>query len=204
MDVVLVPECHWGLHVHGTEGVGLLVVEAEEGGGALREAGDQGSPLPLLRWLCQRHGWPDAGGLLQANDASDLPQHPPKSPLLLSPLEEDLWYMTPSTSLPLILPFVSFCLGFPLNGSTFLLWFGPTARLAVADPSLIREILLSRSDVFERYESHPLVRQLEGEGLVSLTGEKWAHHRKVLTPTFHMENLKVSLVSYLGFWICTS
>ena len=62
----------------------------------------------------------------------------------------------------------------------------------MADPDLIREIFLSRPDVFERYESHPLVRQLEGEGLVSLRGEKWAHHRKVLTPTFHMENLKVS------------
>lgn len=76
-------------------------------------------------------------------------------------------------------------------GSNFLLWFGPTARLAVADPDLIREIFVSRSEFFERYESHPLVRQLEGEGLVSLRGEKWAHHRKVITPTFHMENLKV-------------
>ncbi|CAL9123649.1 unnamed protein product [Musa acuminata var. zebrina] len=84
-----------------------------------------------------------------------------------------------------------------IYGSTFLLWFGPTARLAVADPNLIREILLSRSDVFERYESHPLVRQLEGEGLVSLRGEKWAHHRKVLTPTFHMENLKL-LIPFIG------
>ena len=81
---------------------------------------------------------------------------------------------------------------FSFPGSTFLLWFGPTARLTVADPDLIREIFVSRADFFERYESHPLVRQLEGEGLVSLRGEKWAHHRKVLTPTFHMDNLKVN------------
>ncbi|RWW50523.1 hypothetical protein BHE74_00043284 [Ensete ventricosum] len=33
-------------------------------------------------------------------------------------------------------------------------------------PDLIREIFLSRSDVFERYESHPLVRQLEGKHLI--------------------------------------
>ncbi|KAG0491765.1 hypothetical protein HPP92_005163 [Vanilla planifolia] len=82
-------------------------------------------------------------------------------------------------------------------GSTFLLWFGPTARLAVADPELIREIFVSRADFFERYESHHLVRQLEGEGLVSLRGEKWAHHRKVLTPTFHMDNLKL-LIPMIG------
>ncbi|KAJ0987931.1 hypothetical protein J5N97_006287 [Dioscorea zingiberensis] len=84
-----------------------------------------------------------------------------------------------------------------IYGSTFLLWFGPTPRLTVADPDLIRDILVSRSDSFDRYESHPLVRQLEGDGLVSLRGEKWAHHRKVLTPTFHMDNLKL-LIPYIG------
>ncbi|XP_072965948.1 cytochrome P450 734A6-like isoform X2 [Typha angustifolia] len=84
-----------------------------------------------------------------------------------------------------------------IYGSTVLLWFGPTPRLAIADPDLIREIFLSRSEYFDRYESHPMVRQLEGEGLVSLHGDKWAHHRKVLTPTFHMENLKL-LIPYIG------
>lgn len=90
---------------------------------------------------------------------------------------------------------------FCFAGSTFLLWFGPTARLAVADPELIREIFISRADFFDRYESHPLIRQLEGEGLVSLRGEKWAHHRKVLNPTFHMENLKVC--RFFSLPICT-
>ncbi|KAF7021626.1 hypothetical protein CFC21_034547, partial [Triticum aestivum] len=84
-----------------------------------------------------------------------------------------------------------------IYGSTFLIWFGPTPRLAVADPDLIREILLSRAEHFDRYESHPMVRQLEGEGLVSLRGEKWAHHRRVLAPTFHMENLKM-LLPFIG------
>ncbi|KAK8547146.1 hypothetical protein V6N13_097865 [Hibiscus sabdariffa] len=78
-----------------------------------------------------------------------------------------------------------------IYGATFLVWFGPTVRLTVADPDLIREIFTSKSDSYEKNEAHPLMKQLEGEGLLSLKGEKWAHHRKIITPTFHMENLKL-------------
>jgi hypothetical protein len=78
------------------------------------------------------------------------------------------------------------------TGATFLVWFGPTVRLTIADPDLIRDIFTSKSEFYEKIEAHPLVKQLEGDGLLSLKGEKWAHHRKIITPTFHMENLKVS------------
>ncbi|XP_048227488.1 cytochrome P450 734A1 isoform X2 [Ricinus communis] len=75
--------------------------------------------------------------------------------------------------------------------ATFLVWFGPTVRLTVSDPDLIREIFTTKSELYEKIEAHPLVKQLEGDGLLSLKGEKWAHHRKIITPTFHMENLKL-------------
>ncbi|KAJ7978869.1 putative Cytochrome P450 [Quillaja saponaria] len=78
-----------------------------------------------------------------------------------------------------------------IYGATFLVWFGSTVRLTVSDPDLIREIFTSKSEFYEKNEAHPLVKQLEGDGLLSLKGEKWAHHRKIITPTFHMENLKL-------------
>ncbi|KAK9101915.1 hypothetical protein Sjap_019169 [Stephania japonica] len=84
-----------------------------------------------------------------------------------------------------------------IYGATFLVWFGPTPRLTVSDPDLIREIFTSRSEFYEKNESHPLVRQLEGDGLLSLKGQKWAHHRKIITPTFHMDNLKL-LIPVMG------
>ncbi|KAK2974360.1 hypothetical protein RJ640_021216, partial [Escallonia rubra] len=78
-----------------------------------------------------------------------------------------------------------------IYGTSFLVWFGPTARLTISDPALIREIFILKSDCFEKNESPPLVRKLEGDGLLTLKGEKWAHHRKIMTPTFYVENLKL-------------
>ncbi|KAM3191866.1 hypothetical protein ACQJBY_069231 [Aegilops geniculata] len=82
-------------------------------------------------------------------------------------------------------------------GPTFLIWFGPTPRLTVADPELVREIFLTRAEAFDRYEAHPIVRQLEGDGLVSLHGDKWALHRRVLAPAFYPDNLN-RLVPHVG------
>ncbi|CAK9147147.1 unnamed protein product [Ilex paraguariensis] len=97
------------------------------------------------------------------------------------------------------------------SSATFLVWFGPTVRLTVADPDLIREIFTSKSEFYEKYEAHPLIKQLEGDGLLSLKGEKWAHHRKIITPTFHVENLKLlmpvaarSVIEMLEKWSAMS
>ena len=72
-----------------------------------------------------------------------------------------------------------------------LIWFGRTPRLVVSSPDLIREVLLSPSEHFDRYEAHPLIRQFEGLGLSNLHGDEWARRRKILTPAFHVENLKL-------------
>ncbi|KAG0459770.1 hypothetical protein HPP92_022898 [Vanilla planifolia] len=76
-------------------------------------------------------------------------------------------------------------------GSIFLMWFGPTPRVVVAEPELIREVLVTRVQLFDRYVAHPFVRQLEGEGLVNLRGAKWALHRKLISPVFKSDNLRL-------------
>ena len=76
-------------------------------------------------------------------------------------------------------------------GPMHLIWFGRTPRLIVSSPELIREVLLSPSEHFDRYEAHPLIRQFEGLGLSNLHGDEWARRRKILTPAFNAENLKL-------------
>ncbi|CAL5084387.1 unnamed protein product [Urochloa decumbens] len=78
-----------------------------------------------------------------------------------------------------------------LYGPMHLIWFGSTPRLIVSEPELIREVLLSRAEHFDRYEAQPLIRQFEGLGLSNLHGDEWARRRKILTPAFHVENLRL-------------
>ncbi|KAL9232037.1 hypothetical protein vseg_007186 [Gypsophila vaccaria] len=80
-----------------------------------------------------------------------------------------------------------------IYGGMHLIWFGTTPRLTVSNPELIRNIFSTNANSYEKYESHPLVKKLEGNGLVSLNGDQWAHRRKTISPFFHLENLKLMI-----------
>ncbi|XP_072984118.1 cytochrome P450 734A1 [Typha latifolia] len=75
-------------------------------------------------------------------------------------------------------------------GRCFLYWFGIRPRLAVAEPDLVRAVLVDSTGSFEKVGFNPTSRQLFGEGLVGLKGKKWAHHRRVIAPAFNMERIK--------------
>ncbi|XP_028085615.1 cytochrome P450 734A1-like [Camellia sinensis] len=75
-------------------------------------------------------------------------------------------------------------------GKTFLYWFGPKPRLAIAEPEMIKEVLLNKSGSFERLEFNPLSKLLFGQGLVGLTGDTWAVHRRITSQAFNMERVK--------------
>ncbi|KAK3138807.1 hypothetical protein QOZ80_5AG0373640 [Eleusine coracana subsp. coracana] len=78
-------------------------------------------------------------------------------------------------------------------GRPFVYWFGPRPRLVVSDPELVKTVMTDPTGAFDKAGSggnNPLARQLIGEGLVGLTGEKWARHRRVIAPAFNMERIK--------------
>lgn len=71
----------------------------------------------------------------------------------------------------------------------FVMWAGPTPRVTVTDPKLIRE-LLNKHQEFHKPEANAFIEMFV-TGLASYNGEKWATHRKIVTPAFHMDKLKV-------------
>ncbi|XP_057870268.2 cytochrome P450 734A1 [Cryptomeria japonica] len=75
-------------------------------------------------------------------------------------------------------------------GKDYIFWFGSHARLVVPHPELIKEILSTKFGNYPKFPINPLARQLVGQGLVGLKGEKWAQHRKIINPAFHMDLLK--------------
>ncbi|KAI3969821.1 hypothetical protein MKX01_038289 [Papaver californicum] len=77
-----------------------------------------------------------------------------------------------------------------MYGNTYLYWFGSSPRLALSDPNMIKEVLFNSSGCFDRVKSNPLSKQLFGEGLVGLTGEKWVTHRRITSQAFTMDRVK--------------
>ena len=63
-------------------------------------------------------------------------------------------------------------------------------------PGQIKDVFTKISD-FQKPKTNPLTRLLE-TGVINYEGEKWAKHRKIINPAFHMEKLKVIYyISYL-------
>ncbi|KAL1213136.1 Cytochrome P450 72A15 [Cardamine amara subsp. amara] len=73
-------------------------------------------------------------------------------------------------------------------GRTFFTWFGPIPTITIMDPQLIKEVFNKVYD-FPKPHTFPLAT-LIAEGVVSYDGDKWAKHRRIINPAFHVEKIK--------------
>ncbi|CAI9089123.1 OLC1v1023632C1 [Oldenlandia corymbosa var. corymbosa] len=76
-------------------------------------------------------------------------------------------------------------------GKNLYVWLGPHPAVVIMDPELIRTVA-QRIDVFQKPEIHPLAKFLV-QGLFTYDGDKWAKHRRILNPAFHMDKLKLMM-----------
>ncbi|KAF8675954.1 hypothetical protein HU200_047454 [Digitaria exilis] len=75
------------------------------------------------------------------------------------------------------------------HGKISMIWEGPTPSVILSDPKLVREVLANKSD-YGKHELPSNFVKLIGKGLLTHEGEKWAVHRKIINPAFHLEKLK--------------
>ncbi|XP_056844453.1 LOW QUALITY PROTEIN: cytochrome P450 72A13 [Raphanus sativus] len=77
---------------------------------------------------------------------------------------------------------------FNSHGRTFFTWNGPDPVIMITNPEHIKEAF-GNVHGFEKATSFPLIRLLLG-GLASSKGDKWARHKRIINPAFHLEKIK--------------
>ncbi|KAL1560582.1 unspecific monooxygenase [Salvia divinorum] len=79
-------------------------------------------------------------------------------------------------------------------GEKCFVWLGPNPAIVVMNPELVREVL-SKSNVFQKLPGRPFVR-LMSKGLVTLETDRWAKHRRLINPAFHVHKLEHMVPSF--------
>ncbi|KAL2931746.1 hypothetical protein RDABS01_037156 [Bienertia sinuspersici] len=74
------------------------------------------------------------------------------------------------------------------------IWFGPVPMISISKPELIREAWTKTQEI-RKVKVNPIFDKLF-PGVFSYEGEKWAKHRKIINPAFHMEKLKLMLPAF--------
>ena len=77
------------------------------------------------------------------------------------------------------------------TGRTFFSWRGTIPSITITDPEQIKEVFNKVYD-FPKPHTFPLTNLIIS-GLFSYDGDKWAKHRRIINPAFHLEKIKVWL-----------
>ncbi|GMH09873.1 hypothetical protein Nepgr_011714 [Nepenthes gracilis] len=88
---------------------------------------------------------------------------------------------------PRIVPFLHHTVN--KHGRDSFAWVGTRPWLILMDLESVKEVLTKYDEYQKPNDINPILRLLV-QGLLAHEGEKWAKHRKVISPAFHMEKLK--------------
>ncbi|XP_051152078.1 cytochrome P450 CYP72A219-like [Andrographis paniculata] len=82
-------------------------------------------------------------------------------------------------------------------GKDSFFWFGPRATIFISDPELVKEAM-NKMNVFQKLTSSNPLANLLAKGLVTYETDKWAKHRKLINPVFHLEKLKLMTSAFVS------
>ena len=74
------------------------------------------------------------------------------------------------------------------------MWFlGLETMLAVTEPHILKELLLNKNGIITKdIEFFKKLSPLLGKGLVTTSGKEWALHRRIVSPAFLNDSIKVT------------
>ncbi|MCO5611434.1 hypothetical protein L7F22_065687 [Adiantum nelumboides] len=124
----------------------------------------------------------EISGMVKAANAAPLPLLPHNIILRIAPHLE-LWKKT--------------------YGDKFVFWLGFRAVLPVNNPEHVKEILSNKFGHFKKLILRPDVKDLGGEGVAFLEGERWAQHRRIVSPAFFVEKLKLKQLAFFTLQVMT-
>nr|ABC69390.1 CYP72A53v1 [Nicotiana tabacum] len=79
-------------------------------------------------------------------------------------------------------------------GKNCIVWFGPRPAVLITDPELVKEVL-TKNFVYQKPLGNPLTK-LAATGIAGYETDKWATHRRLLNPAFHLDKLKHMLPAF--------
>ncbi|KAK9937690.1 hypothetical protein M0R45_014463 [Rubus argutus] len=79
-------------------------------------------------------------------------------------------------------------------GKNSFVWQGPIPRVIIMNSEDLKDVF-TKLDDFHKPKSNPLLKLLAA-GLLRYEGEKWAKHRRIINPAFHLEKLKQMLPAF--------
>ncbi|XP_058766142.1 cytochrome P450 72A68-like [Vicia villosa] len=93
--------------------------------------------------------------------------------------------------IPRVSPYLQKCL--KIHGKNSFIWFGTKPRVILTEPEKIRDVL---NKISEFPRTNYKISKLLISGLAIHQGEKWSKHRRIISPAFHLEKLKIMTPSF--------